>query len=145
MNVVPAPSGDVPRDLAEGERADQMPQVHPEVGVLTEHELSDTGVQAVGADEEVGTLGRAVAQCDLNFVIVLGDRLHGDAEADRGDVTHRLVQHRLQIAAENGDRLFAERGLGECGRHRELLPAVGLGEDRGEHPKVPFGQRGQHT
>nr|WP_229719098.1 hypothetical protein [Nocardia jinanensis] len=129
----------------ERESAHHVIQFHQIVGFGAENEFADPGVHAVGADEQVGPQVRAVTQRDLDRIGLLGHRLHCGGEPDIGVSGHHVVQRGLQIATEEAQRPVSHRRLRDGGGHGELLPAVGVHENRREESDIPWNERGQQA
>ncbi len=91
-----------------------------------EHQGPRRRVQPVGADEKVGTFGAAIAERDSHRVRVLLDGRDRGAEPDGHVIGDGLVQHRLDVTAQDVERLLAHGGRDRLAAEREAALAAGL-------------------
>jgi hypothetical protein len=106
-----------------------MAEVEAEPGVGTEGQRPHPGMHAVGADQQVDDLARPVAEVHLDSGGVLADGVDGDTKPDRHLAADLLVQHGLEVAAEEvevpaGEQPATNRRIGQT----ETSPAFAVDE-----------------
>lgn len=114
------------RQVPDGRVRSQVPD---ELGLVAEGEAADVGVDAVGADDHVDGLGRAVPEGDVDPAVGLGQALDRVVE----DVGHPLAGRGEQHLAQctTGDLHVTRRGAVEQRAEVEGAEAASAG---GEQP-----------